>query len=321
MEQSIFKGNEQKVNVKLQDPISRLRRNVFRDWQLLLLMILPMMYYIIFCYLPMYGILLAFKEYSIGGSIMGGEWVGLKYFIQFFESIYFWRLIKNTLLLSIYGLIFGFPVPIIFALMLNEVKSGIYRKSVQTISYIPHFISTVIVVGIMYNFLNMEGGMVNLALERLGYQKVNFFSSTEWFRALYIGSGIWQGFGFSSIIYLAAISSIDQELYSAIEVDGGNRFQKIWHITLPGIKPTVIILLILSLGGLLSSGTEKIILMYSPSNYEVSDVIGTYVYRKGLEEGAYSFATSVGFFNTIINFILVVIFNYTSKKVSETSLW
>ncbi len=300
---------------------ARFMRNVRKDWQYLVLISLPVLYFVIFSYVPMYGLTLAFREYDMVRGSLGSGWVGLKYFLQFFESIYFFRLIKNTLLLSVYSLIFGFPVPILFALMLNEIGSGVFRKSAQTLSYIPYFVSTVIVVGMMYSFLNYDSGVVNLMLERFGARKIEFTSSSQWFRPLYVGSGIWQGFGFSSIIYLAAISGIDQELYQALEVDGGNRFQKIWHITMPGIKPTVIILLILSLGNLLASGTEKIILMYSPSIYEVSDVIGTYVYRKGLEEGAYSFATAVGFFNTVVNFVLLVAFNQISKKVSEVALW
>lgn len=294
---------------------------VKRDWQYLVLMLAPVVFYVVFYYTPMVGVIIAFKDYSFSKGLLGSDWIGLKHFVDFYNSYYFWRLIKNTILISVYSILFGFPVPIIFALMLNEIRWSFFRKFAQTVSYIPHFLSTVIVVGMMYNLLALDGGVVNQLLNKLGYESVGFVGSSQWFRTLFVGSGIWASFGFSSIIYLAAISSIDQELYSAIEADGGNRLQKIWHITLPGIRPTIIILLLLSLGGIFSVGLEKIILMYSPINYEVSDVIDSFVYRRGVEQSDFSYATAIGLFTSAVNFILLIVFNYIARKTSETSLW
>ena len=216
---------------------------------------------------------------------------------------------------------FGFPVPIIFALLLNEVKKVSYKRIVQTVSYLPHFISVVIIVGMMVNFLSPNEGIVNQLIKQTGREPVDFMSALRWFRPLYVGSGIWQSFGFSSIIYLAAIAGINPELYDAIEVDGGSRLQKIRFITLPSIAPTITILLILRVGRLMSVGFQKIILMYSPVIYEVADVISTYVYRRGIQEGEYGFATAVGFFNSVVNLILLVACNRLARKLSETSLW
>lgn len=299
----------------------RFFRDAAKNWQLHAIIFLPFLYYIIFHYLPMYGVTLAFKDFTFGKGIMGSPWVGLKWFDEFFNSFYFTRLVKNTFLLGFYGILWGFPVPIIFALCLNEIRNSYFRKISQTISYFPNFISTVIIVGILYNFLSVNGGLVNVLLNKLNINSISFLDSPQWFRTLYIGSSIWQGFGFGSIIYLAAISGIDQQLYEALEVDGGNRLQKIWHITLPGIKPTIIILLILAMGSVFSVGFEKVMLMYNPGIYDVSDVIQTYVYRRGILDGDFSFATSVGFFNSLINFILLVVFNFISSKLNETSLW
>lgn len=310
--------------------ISIINKNRFNDiinkyfikcWQFHVIMLIPLLYFIIFCYVPMYGITLAFKEFSFAKGISGSKWVGLKYFIEFFNSFYFWRLVKNTVLLGIYSVVFGFPVPIIFALALNELKVQWFKKLTQTISYFPYFISTVVVVGIMYNFLSISDGLINQLLDKMGFDTIDFIGSVKWFRTLYIGSSIWQGFGFGSILYLTAITGINPELYQSLEMDGGNRWHKIMHITLPGIRPTIVILLILSMGGVFSVGFEKIILMYSPGIYETSDVIQTYVYRKGILEGGFSFATAIGFFNSVINFLLLLVFNTISRKIGETSLW
>lgn len=302
-------------------PLVKLKKNIIRDRALLLIMIPVVAYFIIFCYLPMYGVIIAFKDFIPGKGLTSGEWVGLKHFYMFFNSIYFGRLVRNTVLISVYGLLWGFPIPIMFALMLNELKDGLYKRAIQTISYLPHFISVVVVVGMMYNFLSVQDGIVNVFIEKFGGMSINFFNTPKYFRTMYIASGIWQEFGWSSIIYLAALSSIDPQLYEAAKIDGANRWQKMIHITIPGILPTIIILLILSLGSIMSVGFEKIILMYNPSTYEVSDVISTYTYRRGILGSSYSFGAAVGFFNSVINFTLLLIFNYFSKKVSSISLW
>lgn len=298
-----------------------LLRRMKRERAWYIMMILPFAYYIIFHYIPMVGVVLAFKDYSIPRGIFGSEWVGFKWFIQFFESFYFWRLMRNTLLINFYQLLFGFPVPILFALMLNEVRHMMYKRVAQTISYLPHFISVVIVVGIMVNFLSPNSGIINVIISRLGGQSVDFMGDQRWFRFLYVSSNIWQQFGFGSIIYLAAIAGINIELYDAARVDGCSRLQRIWYVTLPGIAPTIIILLILRLGNLLTVGFEKILLMYQPSTYEVADVIQTYVYRRGIISGEYSFAAAIGLFGNLINLAFLVIFNRLARRYSETSLW
>ena len=290
-----------------------------RAWYVMIT--LPFLYYIIFHYIPMVGVVIAFKDYSIPRGIFGSEWVGFKWFIQFFQSFYFWRLIRNTLLLSTYTLVFAFPVPIFFALILNEMRALTLKRIVQTASYLPHFISLVIIVGIMVNFLSPNNGIINDIIRSLGGEPINFMGSQKWFRFLYVGSHIWQHFGFGSIIYLAAMAGINPELYDAAEADGCSRLQKIYHITLPGIAPTIIILLILNLGRLLSVGFEKILLMYSPGTYEVADVIATYVYRRGILSGEYSFSAAIGMFGNVINLVFLVVFNRLARRFSETSLW
>lgn len=296
-------------------------RRFMRERAWFVMITLPFLYYVVFHYVPMFGIILAFKDYSIPKGIFGSDWVGFRWFDQFFHSFYFWRLIRNTLLINFYGLIFGFPVPILFALFLNEMKIIPLKRVVQTVSYLPYFISLVIVVGLLVNFLSPNSGLVNVVIKNLGGEPVNFMGSQKWFRPLYIGSNIWQQFGFGSIIYLAAIAGINAELYDAAEVDGCSRVQKIRFITLPGIAPTIIILLILRLGTLLSVGFAKILLMYQPSTYEVADVISTYVYRRGIISGEYSFAAAVGLFGNVINLVFLISFNWLARKYSETSLW
>ncbi len=298
-----------------------LKKNVVRDRYLLLLVLLPVLYFIIFHYVPMYGLQIAFKRYSPGRGIWGSPWVGLKWFEQFFGSYFAGRLIRNVLLLNIYSLLWGFPLPILFALLLNEVKNGIFKRVVQTISYMPHFISVVVVVGMVFSFLSVNGGIVNVMLEHLGIEPINFMSEPKWFRTIYIASGVWQSFGWGSIIYLAALSGIDTEQYEAARIDGANRIQQIVHITIPGILPTVIILLILQCGRMMSVGYEKIILMYNTATYEVADVISTYVYRNGILGGEFSFSTAVDLFNNVCNCLLLVTINWISRKVSDISLW
>lgn len=295
-----------------------------RFWQdrYMHLMVLPaILYFLIFSYGPMYGLIIAFKDFSFTKGIWESPWVGFKHFRIFFESIYFKRLIKNTVLLSIYSLVFSFPIPIIFALLLNEVKNRRFRNTIQTVSYFPHFVSIVIVVGIMHTLLSPETGIINSFIGRLGFEKIPFMQSKRWFRPLYVSSGIWQSFGWNSIVYLAALTAVSPELYEAAEIDGAGRFQLVWYISLPSILPTIVILFILAVGGIMNVGYEKVMLMYNPGIYEVADVISTYVYRKSIEGGEFSFGTAIGLFNNIINFFLIIMANKISKSVSDISLW
>ncbi|AEE96864.1 ABC transporter permease [Mahella australiensis] len=285
------------------------------------IMAIPVLaYYIIFQYGPMYGLMIAFKDFSPGKGIWGSPWVGFKHFESFFNGPYAWQLIRNTLLISIYSLLWGFPAPIILALLLNEVRNNTFKRTVQTITYLPHFISLVVVCGLIVDFTASDG-VINDIIEMLGGQRTNFMMKPEWFRTIYIGSGIWQEIGWGSIIYLAAITNIDPQLYEAATIDGASRWRQTFHITIPGITPTIVILLILRLGGLMSVGHEKILLLYNPTTMETADVISTYVYRRGLLDFDYSFSTAVGLFNSLINFGLLVAANAISRKVSETSLW
>ena len=285
-------------------------------------MLVPVVaYFVVFHYVPMYGALIAFKELAPGKGYLAGPWIGFDNFKLFFESIFFWRLLRNTFLLSFYSLLFGFPAAILFALVLNELRQPNYKRFVQSVSYLPHFISTVIVVGMMVNFFSPVNGIVNQMIAHFGGKPFHFFNSASWFRPLYVGSEVWQSFGWGSIIYLAALAGINPELYESATVDGASRIQKIWHIDLPGILPTIMILLILRLGSVLVVGFEKVILMYNPATYEVADVIMTYVYRKGILHADVSFATAIGLFNSAINMVFLISFNWLSRRISEISLW
>jgi len=285
-------------------------------------MILPVVaYYIIFKYIPMYGAQIAFRDFNPYQGFWGSPWVGFKYFKQFFNSVYFFRLLRNTFAINLYDLIVGFPAPIILALMINEVKNNSFKRVVQTIVYLPHFISIVVLAGMIISFLSPRNGIINLIIKTFGGQPIHFLAEPAWFRTIYVWSGIWQGAGWGSIIYLAALTSIDQTLYEAAIVDGATRWKRLIHITIPCIIPTVVIMFILRMGNMFSVGHEKVMLLYNPITYETADVISTYVYRRGLEGGEYSFSTAVGLFNSAINFITLFIFNNISRKVSEVSLW
>lgn len=293
----------------------------FKNEKYLWLLVLPgIIWYLIFAYGPMYGLVISFENFSPYRGILGGPWVGFKWFRQFFESQFFWRLIRNTLLLNIYNILFSFPIPIILALLLNEVQHKGYKKTAQTVSYLPYFVSTVVIVGLVVNFVAPDG-IINSMIGVFGIKPINFLVKPEWFRTLYIASGIWQTAGWGSIIYLAAISGIDSQLYEASVVDGANKLKQLWHITIPGIMPTIIIMLILNIGQIMTVGYEKILLLYTPATYETSDVINTYVYRRGIVSGEFSFGTAVGLFQSVINFVIVVSANKLSKKASDISLW
>lgn len=297
------------------------KKTLNRDKYLLLLSLPAILYFAIFCYIPMAGNLLAFVDYKPGQGLFDSTFVGLRWFKEFFSSIYFGRTLKNTLILSFYLLIFSFPTSIAFALLLNEVKSKKFKSITQTLSYMPYFISAVIVVGIMKNILSPTDGIINLFLMKMGIEPIDFMASSQWFRALYVISDIWQNCGWGSIVYLGAISAVDPQLYEAAYMDGANRLQRLLHVTLPAIAPTIIMMLIIRMGSIMTVSFEKVLLMYSPITYEVSDVIQTYVYRKGILDSQYSFSIAVGLFNSVINFILVVLANHISKKVSDTSMW
>lgn len=293
-----------------------------KDGQFWLLCAPGILLILVFSYIPMAGIVLAFKDYSSVSGIFGSEGVGFRWFVQFFESPYFWRILKNTVLLSVLKIVFSFPVPVAFALLLNEVRHKIFKKTVQTISYMPHFISTVIVVSILRELFSSTS-VINNVLIQLGWIEdgINFFNESAWFRPLYIGSEIWQNFGWDSIIYLACISTIDTQQYEAAELDGANRWHKMIYITLPGLAPVIFTMLILALGNVMSVGFEKVLLMYSPATYDTSDIISTYVYRVGIVEDNVGYGVAVGLFNSVINMILIIVFNKISKKTAEVSLW
>ena len=309
------------MNIETQGRLKEVYKKVKRDKFLLILLLPVVVQLAIFSYIPMYGVSLAFKDFRIDSGILGSPWVGFKYFIEFFNSIYFLRLLQNTFLINLYFLIFGFPIPIIFALAINEVYNQSLKRIVQTVSYFPHFISNVIIVSMMVSFLDPVSGIGFKLISTLGYEGNNIMADPAFFKPLYVFSGIWQNFGWNSIIYIAAITGIDVQIYESAIIDGISRFKKIFYITLPMIKNTIIVLLILDIGSMLSLGTEKIILMYSPGVYEVGDVIQSYVYRMGVMNAKFSFATAVGFFNSTINLLLLVGANSLARKYSETSLW
>ncbi len=301
------------------------KQTLKKDWihnrSVYLLAIPIFVYFVIWNYLPMVGVVLAFEKYSARGGFVFSEWVGLKNFADFFGSYYLWRLLRNTVLLSILNLIINFPAPIILALLLNELQSELFKKIIQTISYMPFFVSTVVICGIIVDFMGYNGAITSVLVKMGLAENKNLLTIKGYFRPVYVLSSTWQGIGYGSIIYLAALSGVDQELYEAARIDGANRWQQTWHVTLPGIAPTVIIMLIMQIGNLLSSSTDKIILLYNTQTYEVADTIGTFVYRRGLIDGDYGYSTAVGLFNSFVNLMLLFTANSLSRKYSETSLF
>lgn len=291
-------------------------------WQFYLLMLVPIIYYLIFRYIPMAGNVIAFRRYRAGHSIFGDEWSGFKYFKQFIGDKTFWRAFRNTLSLNLTYLLFRFPLTLLFALLLNEIKNIHWKKFVQTVSYLPHFISMVIVTGMIRELIS-TAGPINALIQKLGGETISFIAKPEWFSTIFVASGIWQSLGWGTILYLAAISSINPSLYEAARVDGANHFQCVWHVTIPCILPTIATLLILDIGGLIGSGGafEKVFLLYNPMTYEKADIISTFVFRLGLQSGNYSYATAVNLFEGILNLILLTIANKTSKKLTGAGLW
>lgn len=299
-------------------------RRFSRDFLLnkyLYLMMLPVIaYYAVFHYAPMYGAIIAFKDYTPMKGVIDSEWVGLANFKDFFSSYYFWRILKNTVIISLYSLIFEFPAPIILAILINEVRHQLFKRVVQSITYMPYFISMIVICGMISDFTNADG-IINTLLTYFGYDGKAMLQKPELFRSVYIISEIWQKIGWESIIYIAALMGIDQEQYEAARMDGAGRWKQILNITLPGIMPVITIMFILRMGNMLNVGFEKIILLYNPVTYETADVISSFVYRKGLLEFGWSYSSAVGLFNSVINLILLVAANYISRKVNENSLW
>lgn len=292
-----------------------------RKHKMIYLMALPViLFYFIFHYIPMYGAVIAFQNYNPADGILGSQWVGLANFREFFQSRIFVRVLTNTLRISITSLIFGFPAPIILALLLNELRSKVFTRVTQTITYLPHFISLVVICGMIKDF-TAEKGIITQLCSVFGMQPQSMLNNPAMFVPIYVISDIWQGVGWGSIVYLAALTGIDQELYEAAKVDGAGKFRQMLSITLPGIAPTIVVMLILRMGSLVSVGYEKIILLYNPLTYEVADVISSYVYRRGLEDFAWSFSTAVGLFNSVINGILIFGTNLISRKINGTSIW
>lgn len=292
-----------------------------RHWQLYLLLLVPLVYLLIFAYAPMGGLVMAFQKYRISKGILGSEWIGLTNFERFFSSVYFTRTLSNTLILSALGIVFGMPFPILLAICLNDIKNGGYKRFVQLVTYAPYFISTVVMVAMLFQWSELRTGLFNHIYVLLGGKPTDFMGKAQYFRFMYTASGVWQYMGFNSIVYLAALNSIDPQLHEAGIVDGATRIQRVWHIDLPGILPTIIILLILNCGRVLSVGFEKVYLMQNPQNLKYSQVISTYVYEIGLRKQDVSYGTAVGLFNSVVNFALVVSVNTIAKRLGDTSLW
>lgn len=285
------------------------------------LMVLPVViFFLVFSYKPMYGVIIAFKKYRPSLGISGSPWIGVENFVRFFNDIYFWRVLRNTFVISLLTLIFSFPAPILLAMLLNEVRQKWFKRTVQTISYMPHFISLVVVCGLITSFTK-SNGVINDIAAFFGGERANLLAEKSMFYPIYILSDIWQSVGWNSIIYLAALSGIDQEQYEAARIDGANRLQQMRSITFPGLLPTITMLLVLNLGNILSVGFEKILLLYQPLTYEVADVISTYVYRKGLLDADFSFSTAIGLFNSLINIIFLLSANRISKKMGQSGLF
>lgn len=306
---------------KKKSPLSKTWTEIVRDRQLYLMLIPFILYYILFHYVPMYGLKMAFMDYKPFLGLTKSKWVGWEHFINFFSSPYAYRVIRNSLLINVYDVAVHFTLTIVFAILLNEIAFKKARTFVQTVMYMPHFISTVIVAGLVVSILSPSSGIINHIIAAFGGERKYFLAEPQYFRTIYVLMNSWAGVGFGTIIYTSAICSIDESLYEAASIDGAGRFQKIWHITLPGIKTTIATMLILRMGSMLTVGADSVLLLYQPVTYETADVISTFVYRYGLEQGSYSYSAAVGLFNGLVSLILVVAANKISAKVSESSLW
>jgi len=325
---SIAPGKKYRMVVQMKRPVSvspkpknRWKR-VKRNYELYLFLIPAMLFFILFCYVPIYGVQIAFRDYKTGMTFTQAPWVGFKYFQMFlFENPLALRTIVNTLLISVYQIILSFPIPILFALMLNQLQKKGFKRFTQMVSYAPYFISTVVAVGLLNAFFAQGTGIFNIIRELLGLEKLPFMTDASWFRTIYIGSNIWQSVGWNSIIYIAALAGIDQEVYEAAMIDGASRFQRILRIELPALLPTIIILLIMNVGSLMGVGFEKIFLMQTNTNLSVSEVISTYTYKIGLLNANYSYSAAIGLFNSVVNFMLLAAVNFIAKKTAEISIW
>ncbi len=307
--------------VRAASRIQKVGDHLKREWQLYVMLIPTILWLVIFLYKPMYGLQIAFKDYSIFRGVAGSPWIGLEHFQTLFGNDQFLRALKNTIIISFYSLLFGFPMPILLALMFNEILNQTFKKTAQTIVYLPHFISSVIIAGIVITAFSPSAGIVNTFLGWLGIDSIYFLTKPEWFRPIFVGTGIWQEAGFQSIVYLAAIAGVSPTLYESAVVDGASRWQMMWKITIPSIMPTIIIMLIIRIGNILEVSFEMIILLYQPATYETADVVNTFIYRQGLQGGQYDFAAAAGLFNAVVAFVLVMTANTISKRYSRTSLW
>jgi putative aldouronate transport system permease protein len=315
------KANEIRALPRLPD--KRWNRRFIRiakRYDLYLMLLPPIAWYLIFHYGPLYGLQIAFKNFNPGKGILGSEWVGFDHFVRFFDSYYFGRLLMNTLTINFFSLLVAFPIPILLALIVTEIRNRKYNKLLQNITYMPHFISVVVMVGILTLFL-APSGPINKLIELFGGEPIRFMESAKWFKTIYIGSNIWQNMGWQSIIYIAALSGVNPELYESAKIDGASRLRRIWHVSLPGIIPVIVILLILDVGHFMSIGFEKILLMQNNLNLESSDVISTFVYTTGILKGEYSYTAAIGLFNSVINLTLLLAVNRFARKTTETSLW
>lgn len=292
-----------------------------RCLQLYVLIAIPVILVIVFGYIPMVGNIIAFQDYSVRDGIFGSEFIGLKYFKQFLNLPIFFDIVKNTVILSLYGLIAGFPFPILLALGFNEIKNQRIKKFAQTITYAPYFISTVVIVGILQSVFSYRFGIVNEIVKLFGGAPIDFMGGVQYFRHLYVWSNIWQGAGYSAVLYIAALSGIDTSLYEAATIDGATRLQRVWYIDIPGILPTIVITLIMSTGSILNIGFEKVFLMQNPANYAVSEIISTYVYKVGVKQAQFGYSTAISLFNSVINFLFLFITNAIAKRCSDTSLF
>jgi len=296
-------------------------KKIVKHWQLYVIILPPLLYIVIFHYIPMYGVQLAFKQYRVMEGITGSPWAGLKHFEQFFSSPSSWRIIGNTLTISLYSIAAGFAIPILLAVALNEVRARFFKKTVQMVTYAPYFISTVVLVGMLMQVLDPRIGIVNQLLGLFGIEPVNFMGKPGMFKSIYVWTGIWQGTGYAAVIYLAALAGVSKDLQEACVIDGATKVQRIWHVDLPSIRPTIVILLVLSFGGVMNVGFEMIYLMQNNLNISTSEIISTYVYKVGLINSNFSFSTAIGLFNSFINLILLATANWAARRYTESSLW
>lgn len=303
------------------NPRRKLWKRIITKYEFYIMLAIPFIWYIVFKYVPMYGIQIAFKDFSATRGIIGSPWAGFHHFERFFESSYFWELLWNTLSLSLYSLLFGFPVPILLALLIYEINGKRMKKWLQNVTYIPHFLSLVVIVGMLNVFLDPDTGKVNQLLSLLGVDPIPFMRKAEWFQTVFVSSDIWQHMGWSSIIYLAALTGIDPTQYEAAKMDGASRFQRLLHISLPGMLPTIVIMFILQVGHLMDIGFEKVLLMQNPINASKGEILATFVYKNGIQQGQFSYTAAAGLFNSVIDFILLILVNSWARKKTDSSLW